>query len=643
MAETPVGPGTLLAGRFELEDLLNDTEGARFWRATDRTLARSVGVHVIPADDQRSAALLNAARTSATVTDGHLLRVLDAATENGITYVVNEWGHGISLDRLLAEGPLSPRRAAWVVKEVAEAISTAHRHGIAHGRLLPENVMVTEAGSVKLIGFVVDAVLHGRQQVRVTGGRPLAEHEADVVNLAALLYAGLTGRWAGTAGTSLPTAPTEHGRALRPRQVRAGVPRPLDAICERVLNAEAGSQHLPLETAHEIYAALCDYIGDPTGAAPVGFEATSLLDANDLALLAVEGADGNDTADSARTEDPSDAPTGELDATRAAPAVPEEDRAGAGRDSAPGWTSDPEATQVSSPPPPFAAARVRAEDAPTARTPRPQPSGDEHLFPPQPPPRPLFASDTPRPARDPEAARAPFSPRTHGPGSGTLPPVWGPDADGTGDGDPTTSSLENEDSGRSWLRIGGVLLGIVVLVVAVVVAFTLGQGTGSAPESSGTPSGSPSSTPSKPIKIVSATDFDPVGDGTENPATAPLAIDGNSSTAWRTVTYYDPLEQQKQGVGLLLDLGSSHKVSEVSVSFLGQPTSFEVLAAAQDVSSAPTGLAGLTKVGGKNDAGTHADVTLAKPVTTRYLVVWLTKLPAVGGNYVGQVSEIVVR
>ena len=113
-------------------------------------------------------------------------------TEDGVTYVVNEWGNGASLDRLLAEGPLSARRAAWVAKEVAEAISTAHRHGIAHGRLLPENVMITEAGSVKLIGFVVDAVLRGREQARSATGRRLGEHEADVVNLAALLYATLT-------------------------------------------------------------------------------------------------------------------------------------------------------------------------------------------------------------------------------------------------------------------------------------------------------------------------------------------------------------------------------------------------------------------------------------------------------------------
>ena len=156
-----------------LDDLLDETDGARFWRATDQTLARSVAVHVLADSDPRADSLLTAARTSALVTDGHLLRVLDAAAEDGVVYVVNEWGSGVSLDRLLAEGPLSPRRAAWVVKEVAEAIATAHRNGVAHGRLLPENVMITEAGSVKLVGFVVDAVLR-TEPAATSGGSPAA-------------------------------------------------------------------------------------------------------------------------------------------------------------------------------------------------------------------------------------------------------------------------------------------------------------------------------------------------------------------------------------------------------------------------------------------------------------------------------------
>jgi serine/threonine protein kinase len=614
VAETPVGPGTLLAGRFVLEDLLDDTEGARFWRATDTILARSVAVHVIAADDPRSEALLNAARTSATVSDGHLLRVLDAATEDGVTYVVNEWGHGISLDRLLVEGPLSARRAAWVVKEVAEAISTAHRHGIAHGRLLPENVMVTEAGSVKLIGFVVDAVLRGRDQARVTGGRALGEHEADVVNLAALLYAGLVARWPGTDGSAVAAAPTEHGRALRPRQVRAGVPRPLDAICERVLNADPAGAMTPLETAHEIYAALCDFIGDPSGAAQAGFEATSFFDEEELAHL--RGGPPRPDADVSDTSE-QDA----LDATQAGAPVFSDD--------------DPEATQLT----------------PAPRTaPSPPP-----VLPPL-PDRPLFAPDSRRPARpdgsqttqSTQSTQGPHgTPGTHGTGTGngTLPPVWGPDADAPPPDDPSrpweTSGWDDDAPGRSWLRLAIAIGGVLVLVVAIIVAFNLGQGTGPG-QAEESPSAGTSSAPAKPVRIAGVSDFDPQGDGSENPDTAPLAVDGDPSTAWRTVTYYDPLEQQKAGVGLLVDLGEPTEVSRVDVTFIGTPTSVEILAADKGA-SAPTSNEGLTQVGKLDNASTKAEISLDTPVTTQYLVVWLTKLPPVGGDFRGQIAEIVVR
>ena len=67
MVDTPFGPGTVLAGRFTLDDLLDEHGGARFWRATDQTLARSVAVHVLPDTDPRADSLLTAARTSALV------------------------------------------------------------------------------------------------------------------------------------------------------------------------------------------------------------------------------------------------------------------------------------------------------------------------------------------------------------------------------------------------------------------------------------------------------------------------------------------------------------------------------------------------------------------------------------------------
>ncbi|MFC6345137.1 protein kinase family protein, partial [Nocardioides hankookensis] len=163
-----IRPGDVLADRYRLVDLLTESGGGRFWRAHDRVLERHVALHVIAEDDERAAALLEAARRSATIHDRRLLRVLDADKADGLCYVINEWGSGDSLDIMLASGPLGPRRAAWLVSEVAGAVAAGHELGVCHGRLIPENVLVDSTGAVRLIGYAVDAAMHGLPPGRVS-------------------------------------------------------------------------------------------------------------------------------------------------------------------------------------------------------------------------------------------------------------------------------------------------------------------------------------------------------------------------------------------------------------------------------------------------------------------------------------------
>src|SRR5687768_9471972 len=190
-------PGDVLADRYRLVDLLSEQYGARFWRATDTVLARNVAIHLVPVQDERADALRDAARSSATIHEPHLLRVLDTDTIDGHCYVVNEWGEGVSLNNMIVDGPLTPRRAAWLVSEVGEMIAHAHANGVAHGRLVPENVLVDEAGAVKVIGFAVDAALHGL---------PTGRESTDVVDLAGLLYTALTGKWPGISASGVSPA-----------------------------------------------------------------------------------------------------------------------------------------------------------------------------------------------------------------------------------------------------------------------------------------------------------------------------------------------------------------------------------------------------------------------------------------------------
>ncbi len=262
------GPGDLLADRYLLVDLLTESGNGRFWRAHDNVLQRHVALHCLAEDDARADDLTEAARVSATILDRRILRVLDADRRDGIAYVVNEWGSGTSLDILVgAEGPLPPRRAAWIVSEVAASMAVAHEQRVAHGRLVPENVLIDQSGQVRIIGFCVDAALLGL---------PTGQLSHDVDDLGGLLYFLLTGGWAGASDSEVPPALRDHGKWLRPRQVRAGIPRTLDTICDQVLNpydAEPGHQEFNLHTARGLADVLAEYVGDPTGLiqpAPVG-------------------------------------------------------------------------------------------------------------------------------------------------------------------------------------------------------------------------------------------------------------------------------------------------------------------------------------------------------------------------------------
>lgn len=244
--------GDVLADRYELQDLVTEKLGSSTWRAHDNILNRNVGIEMLPSSDPRGDHFIQAARESTTVTDPRFLRVLDLIeSEKGHNLIIREWARAFPLDQLLLQSPLPNRRAATVVAEVAEALAHAHEMGVYHRRLTPHQVLLKQSGAVRVVGLGVASALSPVGTPESVADLQAYEQN-DVQALGKLLYACLVSRWPGAHTDGLRAAPTEHGRLLRPRQVRAGVSRDIDTVADRILGDPPRHHEAPLRTAHVI-------------------------------------------------------------------------------------------------------------------------------------------------------------------------------------------------------------------------------------------------------------------------------------------------------------------------------------------------------------------------------------------------------
>ncbi|BDD73407.1 MULTISPECIES: protein kinase family protein [Streptomyces] len=151
---------------------------------------------------------------------------------------------------------------------------------------------------------------------------------------------------------------------------------------------------------------------------------------------------------------------------------------------------------------------------------------------------------------------------------------------------------------------------------------------------------SPKEPVSRPISIAGAHDYDPFGsDGSEYPENVGKAYDGDPGTYWQTSHYASAdFGRLKPGVGIVVDLGKVQQVGKVALTF-GGDTSVE-LRSAGATDSEPQSFEGYQKIAGGN--GTTVDLKPDKAVKTRYLLVWLTKLPVTDGQFRGRVADIKV-
>jgi serine/threonine protein kinase len=152
-ASRELGPNRVI-GPYRIEAELGGGSFGTVFRARDLTLDREVALKVLrPGGPVPAAALLAEARAAAAVSHPNVCIIHAVDSSLGAPMIVMEYVAGRPLSQLLGNGPLATEQAATLGRQIALGITAAHAQGVVHGDLKPANVLVTPAGTVKVVDF----------------------------------------------------------------------------------------------------------------------------------------------------------------------------------------------------------------------------------------------------------------------------------------------------------------------------------------------------------------------------------------------------------------------------------------------------------------------------------------------------------
>src|SRR6267378_2662144 len=234
------------------------------YKATDQKLGRTVVVKVLPAELTVKEANLKRfereARLASSLDHPNICTIFDMDEANGLHFISMQYVEGRNVRQLVNGRPLELESALRIAVQVTDALAAAHARGIIHRDIKSGNIMVTDAGQVKILDFGLaklldetEAANSGIHQTELTeigvpyGTATYAAPEqargdkvdarADIFSTGVLLYEMLPGTWPFQGKTSVDVRHAVlHNEAVPLREARpGGAPAQLQLILDRAL------------------------------------------------------------------------------------------------------------------------------------------------------------------------------------------------------------------------------------------------------------------------------------------------------------------------------------------------------------------------------------------------------------------------
>ncbi|WP_127128591.1 Stk1 family PASTA domain-containing Ser/Thr kinase [Georgenia sp. SYP-B2076] len=255
----------VLAGRYEVGELIGRGGMAEVHIGYDNRLSRTVAIKVLRSDLARDATFQarfrREAQSSAALNHPSIVAVYDTGEEHVVSaggqtstvpFIVMEYVEGHTVRALLASGdPVPIDEAVDIVVGVLSALEYSHREGIVHRDIKPANIMLTPTGAVKVMDFgiaraMADSAATMTQTHAVVGTAQYLSPEqargevvdarSDLYSTGCLLYELLTGQPPFTGDSAVAVA-YQHVRELpkAPSTVTPDIPEALDRVVLKAL------------------------------------------------------------------------------------------------------------------------------------------------------------------------------------------------------------------------------------------------------------------------------------------------------------------------------------------------------------------------------------------------------------------------
>lgn len=277
--------GTVLAGRYEILQLLGEGGMGAVYKARDSELDRIVVLKLIRPELAKNPEILRRFKQelilARQVTHKNVIRIFDLGQSDGIKFITMDFVEGQDLRRLLLEqGKFPPEQAARIMLQICRALEAAHGEGVIHRDLKPQNIMLDKKGRVYVMDFGIarSAYLPGMTQTGALIGTPeyMSPEQArgekltersDLFSLGVIFYELLTGKSPYPDDAALATLWKRlQEKPKPPIEVDPAVPRPLNDIVMKSLEIKPEDRW---GSAHEMVQQLEIWLGPSAGGSTI--------------------------------------------------------------------------------------------------------------------------------------------------------------------------------------------------------------------------------------------------------------------------------------------------------------------------------------------------------------------------------------